>query len=330
MKVENKQIDARLSELTLHVEAGDYAEIERKKIAERRRTADFKGFRRGNVPESLIRRVYGEQILVDSVNEVISAELQKYISDNKLNLLGEPLSSEHQKEVEWKDGADFEFVFDLATYPDVQVKAGKDDVVTAYKISVSAKEKEEMKKNLKKFYEERKEEKSEEDLEKEVSERLEGQYAQESDWRLTRDIRNHFVEKAGVDLPEDFLKRWLFVANGGKVSKEDIEKDFDGFLADFRWQLVRGAFMKTYGFEIDKKDIEEAAKAYVTYQYAMYGMGNVPEEILADSVKNLLADSKQVDRLAEQVEDRKVMERLRSEITLKDKKITSEKYRELK
>lgn len=334
MKVENKQVDALNIELTIQVEQGDYAEIERKKIAERRRTADFKGFRRGNVPESLIRRVYGEQILVDSVNEVVSGELQKYVTDNKLNLLGEPLSSERQPEVEWKDGNDFTFIFDLATYPEVQVEAGKDDTVPSYKISVSAKEKEEMKKNLKKFYEEKKgdkkEEKSDEEIEKEVSERLEGQYAQESEWRLTKDIREYFVKKAGVQLPEDFLKRWLFVANGGKVSKEDIEKDFDGFLADFRWQLVRSAFMKKYGFEVSRKEVEDAAAAYVTYQYAMYGLGNVPEEMLQDAVKNILSDSKQVDRMVEQVEDRKVLEALRADITIKEKKITSEKYRELK
>ena len=229
MKVEKNQIDALNLELTLQVEPGDYAEIERKKLAERRRTADFKGFRRGNVPESLIRRVY----------EVISSQLQKYIEDNKLNLLGEPLTSEKQGEVSWKDGEAFTFIFDLAIRPEVKLSAGKEDSIPSYKITVSAKEKEDMKKNLKKYYEDKKDEKkSDEEIEKEVSERLEGQYAQEAEWRLTRDIREHFVDKAAVALPEDFLKRWLFVANGGKVSKEDIEKDFAGFLADFRWSAA--------------------------------------------------------------------------------------------
>ena len=183
--------------------------------------------------------------------------------------------------------------------------------------------------NLKKYYAEKKEEKSDEDVEKEVSERLKSEYKNESDWRLGADIRKYFVEKADVKLPEAFLKRWLQATNE-KVKPEDLEKEFPGFLADFRWQLVRSEFMKSFGFKIEKADLEEAAKAYITYQYAMYGMGNVPEDIIAGSVKQMLEDRSQIDRLAEQVEDRKVMEKLRELVTLAPKKISSEKFRELK
>ena len=330
MKLEKKQVDALNIELTLNIEQGDYAEIEHNKLAQRRKTADFKGFRKGMVPESLVRRVYGDQILAESVNEVISKGLQDFIEENKLNVLGEPLGSEKQPEVEWKDGNDFTFVFDIATYPEFSVSAGKEDSVSKYTISASAKEKADMLKNLKKYYEEKKEEKSDEDIEKELDARLESEFAQQSEWRLTKDIRDHFVEKTKFDLPEAFMKRWLFEANGGKVSKEDIEKDFEGFLADFRWQLVRGAFMKKYGFKVEQKDINDAAVAYVHYQYAMYGMPNVPEEIVKDAVQNMMGDRKQIDRLVEQVEDNKVLGKLKEEITIKAKKITSEKFRELK
>ena len=137
------------------------------------------------------------------------------------------------------------------------------------------------------------------------------------------------MEKAGVQLPEGFLKRWLKASNE-KVTDEQFEAEFPRFLEDFRWQLVRGAFMKQYGFKVTKEDVEDAAKAYVTYQYAMYGMGNVPEEILKNSVEQVLADGKQTDRLVEQVEDSKVLAKLKEEITISPKKITSEKVRELK
>lgn len=330
MKLEKKQIDALNIELTLNIEQGDYAEIERKKLSQRRKTADFKGFRKGMVPESLVRRVYGDQILAESVNEVISKGLQDFIDENKLNVLGEPLGSENQPEVEWKDGNDFKFVFDIATYPDFEVSAGKEDSVNKYTISATAKEKADMLKNLKKYYEDKKEEKSDEDIEKELEERLTNEYAQQAEWRFTKDIRDYFVDKFKFDLPEAFMKRWLFEANGGKVSKEDIEKDFEGFLADFRWQLIRNAFMRKFGFKVEQKDIQDAAVGYVHYQYAMYGMPNVPEEIVKEAVQNMMGDRKQIDRLVEQVEDNKVLGKLKDEITVKAKKITSEKFRELK
>ena len=329
MKATKKQIDDLNIELTLDIVKEDYEGIERKKIAERKRTADFRGFRKGMVPESLIRRVYGDQILAESVNQVISKGLQDFIEENGLNVLGEPLGSENQPEVEWKDGNAFTFLFDIALYPEISVEAGKDDTVTSYNVTVSAKEKSGMKENLKKYYEEQKEEKTDEDLDKEVSERLGAEYRNEAEWKLTSDIRKYFVEKADVKLPEAFLKRWLAV-NNEKMEAEELDRQFPGFLEDFRWQLVRGAFMKKYGFKVEQADLEDAARAYVTYQYAMYGMGSVPEEIIRNNAEQMLSDRRELDRLIEQVEDRKVMEQLRKDITISSKRIGSEKFRELK
>ena len=340
MKVSQNKIDDLNLELTIEVEAADYAEIERKKLAERKRTADFKGFRKGMAPASLIKKFFGEQCLVEAVNQVLSQALDAHIKDNSLRIIGEPLSSENQPEVEWKDGNNFTFVFDLGLYPEINFDVVKDDKVPSYTVTISAKDKATMVENLKKYYEEKnksaeeqsaaKEEKSDEDIEKEAAERLEAQFKNEAEWRLSKDIRDYFVNKAGISLPEAFLKRWLLVANQGKVTKEDIEKEFDAFLADFRWQLVRGYLMKKYDLKIDEKDLHEAAEAFVTYQYAMYGLGNLPKEMIQEAVVNVLKNQEQVQRIAENVEDSKVMSKLKKEITLEPTKITSLKFKDLK
>lgn len=340
MKVSQNKIDDLNLELTIEVEAADYAEIERKKLAERKRTADFKGFRKGMAPASLIKKFFGEQCLVEAVNQVLSQALDAHIKENSLRIIGEPLSSENQTEVEWKDGNNFTFVFDLGLYPEINFDVVKDDKVPSYTVTISAKDKATMVENLKKYYEEKnksaeeqsaaKEEKSDEDIEKEAAERLEAQFKNEAEWRLSKDIRDYFVNKAGISLPEAFLKRWLLVANQGKVTKEDIEKEFDAFLADFRWQLVRGYLMKKYDLKIDEKDLHEAAEAFVTYQYAMYGLGNLPKEMIQEAVVNVLKNQEQVQRIAENVEDSKVMSKLKEEITLEPTKITSLKFKDLK
>lgn len=330
MKVSQNKIDDLNLELTVEIEAADYAEIERKKLAERKRNADFKGFRKGMVPLAMIKRVYGEQCLAESVNQVISEALDKHISENKLHVLGEPLSSEKQPEIEWTDGNDFTFIFDVALSPEVSVEVEKKDTVPSYTVSVSDDEKSKMTESLKKYYEEKKEEKSDEDIAKEVDDRLSSQYKNEAEWRLNKDIRDYFVKKANLSLPEAFLKRWLVVANNGKLTAEDVEKDFPGFAEDFKWQLVRGFLMRKYDLKVEDKDLHEAAEGMIQYQYAMYGIANVPKEILDESVVNMLHDRRQVERLAEQVEDRKVLGKLKEEITLKETKITSDKFRELK
>jgi len=187
-----------------------------------------------------------------------------------------------------------------------------------------------MKKNLKKYYEDKKEEKSEEDMDKEVAERLEFEYKQEADARLTKDIRDYFVGKANIELPEDYLKRWLFQMNRGKVTMEDIEKEFEAFLADFRWQLVRDYIIEKKGIKITAEDVKAAAEGFVAYQYAMYGLANVPEEMIKEAAERILTDSKQVNMLHEQVENSKVFEAIKAEITLKPKKIALSSFKELK
>ena len=93
--------------------------------------------------------------------------------------------------------------------------------------------------------------------------------------------------------------------------------------------MVRGKLMKDFGFEVSHEDLVEAAKVYVSYQYAMYGLPQVPDDMLMDAVGNIMHDRHQLDRLHEQVEDRKVLEKIKETITLKEKKISSEKFREL-
>ena len=332
MNITKKEIDKLRFELTLEVAADDYAESYRKRIAAYKRSADFKGFRKGMVPASIIEKVYGGQALAEVVNQVIDESLDNYIKENKLHILGQPLASENQPENEWQKGKDFTFVFDLANYPETDIDVVKADTITRYEITATVKEKDGMKENLKKYYEEKKEEtpRTDEEIEKEVAERLEQNYRQQADWRLSKDIRDFYVKKAGIELPEDFLKRWLMSANEGKVTAEQVDKEFPAFCEDFKWQVVRSALMKKFGFEVSEQDIREAASAYVTYQYAMYGLSEAPADMVKEAAERMLQDPKQIDRLAEQVEDNKVMDKIKETATFKNKKIASDKFYELK
>ncbi|MBR5432212.1 MAG: trigger factor family protein [Bacteroidales bacterium] len=328
MNVTKNQIDDLNLELVLDVEAQDYAPIKKKKLAERRKTAEFKGFRKGMVPMSLIERVYGQNALVDAVNDIIGEQLDKFIKDNSLNIIGEPITGKNQKEVDWEYGKDFQFVFDMAVNPPVKLEVTKDDTVNEYTITVTEKAKKEMKDNLRK-YDESKKDKTDEELEDEVVEYLKNNYKQEAAYRLSKDIRDYLVEKAGLTLPEEFLKRWLTLMNKDKVDEQTIEKEFPAFLQDYKWQLVRGHLMDTMGLKIEQKDLQEAAESYVRYQYAMYGMGGVPDDIIKESAKNVLTDEKQFNRVIEQVEDNKVLDAVKGIIKITPKRISVDKFRAL-
>jgi trigger factor len=438
MEVIKNQIDDLNIELTIALKGEDYAEAEKKRLAAYRRQADFKGFRKGMVPPALVKKVYGDQALYEAINGIVGEQLDKFIKDNGLHILGEPIASESQKELEWKDGNDFEFKFDLGLSPAIDIDVNKDDKLTCYKIEVTDKAKAAMKENILNQYGElqeteaagekdyvivdfqqgeksvegvyvavdkvegdakknflgakaddqfdvnvneaftnetdrasmlkmKKEDlaalepvwnvkvvnvktfvaatecqetydkvfgkdavKSSEEFDAKIAERLEANYKQESDYRLSQDLRKYLVDKAAVNVPEAFLKRWLYENNKEKFTKEQIDAEFDGFLVDFRWQLVRGSLMKKFDLKVEDKDMLEAAKAYAAYQYAMYGMGNIPDEYLTEAAAQMLKDEKQMRNIEENVENEKVIAAVKEKVTLQDKKISEEKFRELK
>ena len=163
-----------------------------------------------------------------------------------------------------------------------------------------------------------------------VEERLVENYKQEADYRFGKDLKNYLVEKAAVVLPEEFLKRWLVYINEGKFTAEQIDAEFPAFIEDFKWQTVRSSLMEKYGLKVEQKDLQEAAEAFAAYQYAMYGMGGVPQEMIREAAQRVLADERQSRQIEENVEDQKVITAVREVVTLANKKITVEKFRELK
>ena len=171
---------------------------------------------------------------------------------------------------------------------------------------------------------------NEEEFTAAVEERLVENYKQEADYRFGKDLKKYLVEKAAVTLPEDFLKRWLVYINEGKFTAEQIEAEFPSFIEDFKWQTVRSSLMEKYGLKVEEKDLQEAAEAFAAYQYAMYGMGGVPQEMIREAAQRVLADERQRRQIEENVEDQKVITAVREVVTLANKKISVEKFRELK
>ena len=172
--------------------------------------------------------------------------------------------------------------------------------------------------------------KTEEEFDAKIEERLRAEYTQEADFRFSKDAKAYLLEKADVQIAEKFLKRWVYVVNEGKFTMEDIEKDWDLFIVDYKWQMVRSYLMNKYNVQIEEADLLASAKGFAAYQFAMYGMNNVPDEQLEAFAKNILSQEEQGRRILDQVENEKTFAAVREVVSLKKKKISVEKFRELK
>lgn len=340
MKISSEKIDDLNQVLTVKVASEDYAEARRKKLAEFQRRAEVPGFRKGKVPASLIEKWYGESVLGETVNNVVGDAIQNYIETEKLNVIGEPLPVEEQPEQEWKAGNDFEFKFDMALSPKVNFDFDKKDEVPFYNINVTEAEKKKLVDAFKKQQEaaekaaaqenrEAPQAQSEEELVKMAAEQLANEYKQAANYRLEKDIKDFCINKAGIALPEKFLRRWLIAVNKDKFTEEQIDKDFEGFLADYRWQLIMTELSKKFGVKVEDADLKEEALNFARYQYSMYGLGSVPDEMLDDFAGKILKDENYVQRMVENVQFRKVIAEIKDRISVKPKKISLDKFREL-
>jgi len=138
MNIVRKDIDSSNATITISIEKADYSEKVEKTLRDYRKKANIPGFRPGMVPLGLLKKMYGKSILAEEINKILSDELYKYIQDNKINMLGEPLPNEtDQKDIDFSTQEDFEFVFDLGLAPEFEVELNKKDKVKYYQITPS-------------------------------------------------------------------------------------------------------------------------------------------------------------------------------------------------
>ncbi len=429
-EIKNDGLSIRLS---MEFGKEDYSERKKKVLNRARRDADIRGFRKGMAPMGLIEKIYGGQALAETINGLISESLDKYISENKLAIIGEPLPVEDAgKKNDWENPDTFEFQFDVALAPKFDLSVSAEDKVTAYKPVLTDDEKKEYKSQMQKSYGhpeedgevtadsyiiadfeqgERKVEKvyvnvdtqknedvknallghkkgdvididvtklypeeddraaalkvdkaeiasldsvwkmtfgeiksfrdaeigqelfdmvcgkdkvkTEEEFDAFLADKQADELKQETDFRFTQDVKNYLVEKADIRIDEDFMKRWIFTANEGKFTKEQIDKEFPMFMKDFKWQTVAGKIMQDQKLEIKREDLVEKAKLMVRYQFmSYYGSASLPDEILTKYAETMIDDPKQSSRIHELAEEKVVVEWFRSVATIEEKEVS--------
>ncbi len=123
--------------IKVEVKKEDYEQQVNEKLKEYKKNARFDGFRPGMAPMGLIRRLYRKPLLLEEINRIVSESLTRYIKDEELNILGEPLpNKELQETPDFDNQEDFEFVFDIAIAPDFEVNISKRDKLPYYEIDV--------------------------------------------------------------------------------------------------------------------------------------------------------------------------------------------------
>ena len=139
MKISFENPDKINGLLTIVVEEEDYKNDVEKTLKDYRKKANVPGFRPGQAPMGMIKRQFGASVKMEAVNKLVGQQIYKYVQDNNIQMLGEPLPSEKQKPVDIEKDGPYTFMFDIAVAPEFKVALSGRDKVDYYNITVDDK-----------------------------------------------------------------------------------------------------------------------------------------------------------------------------------------------
>ena len=448
MNISRENIDELNSVLKVEIGESDYSGKVDDVLKDYKKKVRLDGFRPGKVPFGLVKKMYYKQILVEEVNKILSESLSKYLFEEKLRILGEPLPSDKGNDpIDWDTQTDFNFSFDVGLAPEFEVDLTKKDKVPYYTIkidkeisdsytdnftkrfgsyapaekvetgeelltgeikllanennpeevvfsdksnfSLGVMKDEDIKKrfigakigdhisfDLKKAFPNETEIasilqvdkekvsdlpndfdfrvneissfvnaeinqelfdkaygkdkiKSEDEFKQEIEKDIRTNLDKESEMRFAVDVKEALVKKMKLELPVEFLNRWLVKVNEGKFTKEDIEKDFNNFKQDLEWQLIRDEIIQKQNLEVSEEEILNYAKEVTMMQFMQYGLANIQEDQLDHYAKELLKREEERKKLTEKLYEDKVVAHIKELVKIVDKQVTADEFNKL-
>ncbi len=419
----------------------DYQPNVEEKVREYARKATIKGFRPGKVPAGLIRKMYGKSIKVEEINKLLSESVNKYIRENDLKLIGEPLPDmEKAEKIDWENQEEFEFDYQIGLIDEFSYDLSDKQKVNSYKIELDKKTLNETLDDLKKrfgnttnpekavkeddFYGTLKEKDGElenEELIKwgwlsksgqkkmlaakpgdeieldirkdfedahaishalnvgeqkakelsgtyifslkninhtepaemdqvffdnvfgkgavegeeafiaKVKETVEENYNRETAYFLDHEIREMLLDKTKIDIPDEFLKRWIKVSNDGKVTDEDIAREYEEYVKSMKWDLIKNRIAEDNELNVEHEEVVNRAKSMILQQLGGPGAAaQLAEHMDAFADNYLKAENGQnYMKVYGEVRDEKVLALIREKISVKEKKVSLDEFKKL-
>jgi trigger factor len=447
MNITRENIDELNAVLKVKIEKADYEEKVETVLKDYRKKANIKGFRPGMVPIGLVKKMYGRAVEIDEINKIVTENIQKYLVDEKLEILGDPLpKTDEQESIDFDTQQEFTFSFEVGLSPVIDLKLSKKNKVTQYEIIIDDKMKNDYLENYTRRYGElrkaesteekdvikgkieavdkdgnvvpegpsveetslgidivkdkkikkqfvgkglndtidfdikkafpndteiagilriKKEEvesinpnyrftitdisrffpaelgtdlydriygegvvKTEEEFRSKLENEILANLKKESDFKLMMDLKALALEKSDFELPEGFLKKWLLRVNEN-TTEEQIEKEFDSFKKDLKWQLLRNKVAKDNEVKITEEELLQEAANITRYQFQQYGLFYATDDQINNYAKETLKREEDAKRIADKVLEEKVIFQMKELVKLESKSVAVDEFNKL-
>ncbi len=171
--------------------------------------------------------------------------------------------------------------------------------------------------------------KSKEEFEAKIKAQIKESIDKEAEYKLLLDAKSKLVKKYNPELPSEFLKRWLKETNDGKLTEEQIEKEFEAFEEDLKWQLIKDKIIKENEIKVEESEVLDAAKEFAKMQFLQYGMADLPEEHIENYAKEILKNRDESRKLYERKLEDKVLAFIKETVKIEDKEVTTEEFKKI-
>jgi trigger factor len=142
------------------------------------------------------------------------------------------------------------------------------------------------------------------------------------------DIKNLAIEKTDFQIPEEFLKRWLLKVNE-KTTGEQIDKEFDNFRKDLKWQLIRNKVARDNEVKISEEELLKEAENITRYQFQQYGLFYATDDQISNYAKETLKREEDAKRIADKILEEKVILLMKEMVKLESKSVTVGEFNKL-
>ncbi len=447
MNITQEKIDNLNAVVKVKLSPEDYQAKVDSALKEYTKKVNMPGFRPGKVPVGMVRKMYGKSILADELNKILNDTLYKYIKENNIEILGNPLpSTDEEFKIDLEKQTEFEFRYDIGLapafalelskkdkYPFYSVKIDEDlvnkyvtdlarrygklinpdtseekDWITAdlveldankeilaggiYKSSsifterlkgtaiktaltgLKAEDKLELEnsffsdsddvayfaqllqvpaerlgtvslrltvKNINrlapadmnqelfdKIYGPG-EVNSEEEFRARVREELSRMFVNDSDRILRADIKKAMLAKFNLTLPDQFLKRWIMTVNEKPVTPDQVEKEYETYSEQLKWQLVENKILKENQVKVSEEEATDFVSHVIRAEYAKMGKSDVPDDEIKKIAANVLAKEEEGKKIYNQVYERKLLELFKTIFTLEPKELPYDEFTKL-
>lgn len=170
--------------------------------------------------------------------------------------------------------------------------------------------------------------KSEDEFRAKIKELIGEQFKKDSDYKFIMDVRKYATEKVGkLEFPEEKLKKILLANNGG--DQEKVDANYDKSIDELTWHLIKEQLVAENEVKVDDEDVKNMAKEVTKMQFAQYGMLNIPDEYLENSVAEMLKKRETIDNLIDRCIEIKLGAALKEKVTLVESTVSAEEFNKM-